>query len=114
MTASPVQPLDFSGLHTYSVHDRHSKVSIDDFAAPVRPGMSLRELLAGLPRQLAYENVQRLAMRAWEERSFFPELVRADAFMREHLSGDTLDTLFDPASYLHYEQTIYNRVFGNI
>ena len=53
MTASPVQPLDFSGLHTYSVHDRHSKVSIDDFAAPVRPGMSLREVLAGLPRQLA-------------------------------------------------------------
>ena len=53
MTVSSVQPLDFSGLHTYSVHDRHSKVSIDDFAAPVRPGMSLRELLAGLPRQLA-------------------------------------------------------------
>ena len=53
MTVSSVQPLDFSGLHTYAVHDRHSKVSIDDFAAPVRPGMSLRELLAGLPRQLA-------------------------------------------------------------
>ena len=34
MTASPVQPLDFSGLHTYSVHDRHSKVSVADFAAP--------------------------------------------------------------------------------
>ena len=68
---------------------------------------------AGLPRQKAYENVQRLAMRAWEERISFPDLVKNDAFMREYLSAATLDTLFEPASYLRYEQTIYNRVFGN-
>lgn len=69
MTPSPVQPLDFSGLHTYSVYDRHSKVSIDDFAAPVRPGMSLRELLASLPRQLAGAD--------------FPDLVRRLAAARQ-------------------------------
>jgi len=46
-------PLDFSGLHTYSVHDRHSKVTVDDFAAPVHPGMTVRQLLAALPAQLA-------------------------------------------------------------
>ncbi|WP_448874679.1 hypothetical protein [Desulfobulbus propionicus] len=49
----PPQPLDFSGLHTYSLHDRHSKVSVDDFASPLRPGMTVRQLMAALPTQLA-------------------------------------------------------------
>ena len=53
MTAYPPQPLDFSGLHTYSVHGRHSKVSVDDFASAVRPGMTVRQLLDALPTQLA-------------------------------------------------------------
>lgn len=61
MTSLP-EPLDFSGLHTYSVHGRHSKVSIDDFATPVRPGMTVAQLLAALPGQLAGVD--------------FPELVR--------------------------------------
>ncbi|HHD56083.1 MAG TPA: hypothetical protein ENK89_00190 [Desulfobulbaceae bacterium] len=46
-------PLDFSGLNTYSVHDRHSKVTTRDFARPVRPGMTVKELIAGLPAQFA-------------------------------------------------------------
>jgi len=53
MAFAPPEPLDFSGLHTYSVHGRHSKVSVNDFAAPVQPGMTVRQLLAGLPGQLA-------------------------------------------------------------
>lgn len=47
------EPLDFSDLHTYSVHGRHSKVSIKDFATPLQPGMTVRQLLASLPAQLA-------------------------------------------------------------
>jgi hypothetical protein len=35
------------------VHGRHSKVSVNDFAAPVHPGMTVRQLLAALPAQLA-------------------------------------------------------------
>ena len=53
MASYPPAPLDFNGLHTYSVHGRHSKVSVDDFAAPVYPGMTVRQLLAALPAQLA-------------------------------------------------------------
>ncbi len=48
-----VTPLAFDRLQTYSVHDRHSKVTVDDFARPARPGMRIRELLASLPAQLA-------------------------------------------------------------
>ncbi|XOF34591.1 MAG: hypothetical protein ACL93V_04675 [Candidatus Electrothrix sp. YB6] len=53
MTKQAVSPLDFSNLNTYSVHDRHSKVTVDDFARPVRPGMTVAELISNLPRQFA-------------------------------------------------------------
>ncbi len=49
----PVTPLAFDRLQTYSIHDRHSKVTVDDFARPVRPGMRVRDLLSGLSAQLA-------------------------------------------------------------
>ncbi len=53
MSPRSLQPLDFTDLATYSVYDRHSKVSIDDFAEPLSPGMRVRELLSALPTQLA-------------------------------------------------------------
>ena len=53
MTTYPPAPLDFSDLNTYSVHGRHSKVSVADFASPLQPGMTVRQLLAALPTQLA-------------------------------------------------------------
>ncbi len=53
MAAYPPVPLDFSGLNTYSVYGRHSKVSVEDFAQPMQPSMTVRQLLAALPSQLA-------------------------------------------------------------
>lgn len=52
MSSTIPTPLDFSALNTYSVFDRHSKVSVDDFAKPMRPGMKVRDLLKSLPNQL--------------------------------------------------------------
>lgn len=46
------QPLDFSGLNTYSIHDRYSKVTVDNFAKPLLPGSTLKEFIASLPKQL--------------------------------------------------------------
>ena len=56
------EPLDFQGLHTYSVHDRHSKVTVSDFARKPGAGMSIRDLMDSLPGQLAGRD--------------FPDLVR--------------------------------------
>ncbi len=53
MTEQTITPLDFSDLHTYSIHDRHSKVTVKDFARPVHAGMTVKELLAALPAQFA-------------------------------------------------------------
>ncbi len=44
-------PLDFSDLNTYSIHDRTSKVTTDDFAKPVTPGATVDQLLQSLPKQ---------------------------------------------------------------
>ncbi|VAW33740.1 hypothetical protein MNBD_DELTA03-1552 [hydrothermal vent metagenome] len=46
------KPIDLSGLHTYSIHDRQSKVTVADFAEPQRPGQTVRQLINSLPKQL--------------------------------------------------------------
>ncbi len=46
------RPLDFSALTTYSLIDRSSKVTVQDFAKAPAAGWSVRQLLASLPNQL--------------------------------------------------------------
>lgn len=53
-------------------------------------------IATGLPRQQAYEAVQRLAMQSWESRTPFPELVRADADMSSRLGEAALAELLTP------------------
>ena len=50
----------------------------------------LRLTETGLPRQVAYEIVQRHAMRAWRERRPFLELLLADPAVTDRLSPDEL------------------------
>ncbi|HBE95481.1 MAG TPA: adenylosuccinate lyase [Desulfovibrio sp.] len=66
----------------------------------------------GLARQQAYEAVQKVAMRCWEEHKSFPEEVRRDPEIIKHLSVQELDATFDPSYYLRYEDMILGRVFG--
>ena len=74
----------------------------------------LTSLIAtGLPRQKAYEAVQRLAMQSWESRTPFPDLVRNDADISGRLGTAALAELFDPAYYLQHEDEIFARVFKN-
>ncbi len=57
-------PLSFRGLNTYSLYDRPSKVSVDDFGSPLKPGCSMKDFLSCLPRQLAASNLVEIAT-AW-------------------------------------------------
>ncbi|MDY6910236.1 MAG: hypothetical protein SWC40_09905 [Thermodesulfobacteriota bacterium] len=47
------EPLSFEGLRTTSLHDRPSKVRLEDAAQPWQRGATLREFVRRLPRQLA-------------------------------------------------------------
>ena len=60
------QPFSFKGLNTYSLYDRPSKVSVDGFARPVEPGMSMKDFFSALPSQLAAKDLREIS-RAWAE-----------------------------------------------
>jgi adenylosuccinate lyase len=64
---------------------------------------------AGLARQVAYEIVQRHAMRAWRERRSFYELLAADPAVSDRLAPDELKACFDPAWYLRNVDAIFKR-----
>ena len=59
------KPLDFSGLNTYSIHGRKSKVTVDDFIKPLSSRMTVVEFIDSLPNQFMGsdfpELVERLA-----------------------------------------------------
>ena len=70
----------------------------------------LRLTESGLPRQRAYEIVQRNAMRAWSERTPFQDLLTADPEVAERLTPAALAECFNPAWYLRNVDAIYRRL----
>ena len=64
-----------------------------------------------LSRQEAYVLVQRCAMKSWDERKYFPDVVRDDEKILSFLDAKALDELFDINYYLRYEDDIFARVF---
>jgi adenylosuccinate lyase len=64
---------------------------------------------SGLARQVAYELVQKHAMRAWKERRPLLELLAADPAVTERLGPAELKACFDPAWYVRHVETIFRR-----
>jgi hypothetical protein len=56
----PPEPLRLDGVRTYPLADRHSKVSLDDFARPHTPGASFADFLATLPRLLGADALRKV------------------------------------------------------
>ena len=77
---------------------------------------SQRVLLAltdgGMPRQRAYELVQRNAMKAWTEHRPLAGLLAADPDIARRLDAARLGELFDLGYHLAQVDTIFERVFG--
>jgi adenylosuccinate lyase len=70
----------------------------------------LRLTETGLPRQRAYEIVQRNAMRAWSDRTSFRDLLASDPEVTARLASAALAECFDPAWYLRNVDAIYRRL----
>jgi adenylosuccinate lyase len=64
----------------------------------------------GLSREEAYDRVQALAMRAWEEQQDYLALLKEDPEVGRRLSPADLDALFDPAFHLQYVDFIFERL----
>jgi hypothetical protein len=58
---SRFKQIDLSGIRAYSAASRPSKVKTDEVATPPRAGMTVRELLDGLPRILKAEDLKAVA-----------------------------------------------------
>ena len=65
---------------------------------------------AGLPRERAYELVQRNAMRAWDEEVPLAELLAADADVTAVLSADALGRAFDLDDALRHADVAFGRL----
>lgn len=58
-----VRPLDLDGVQTYPLASRPSKVTIKDFAEPIKEQSSLADYLNSLPNILAVRSLRELASR---------------------------------------------------
>jgi len=74
---------------------------------------SQRVLLAlierSLSREIAYDIVQRNAMRSWDEALDFRQLLREEPEVTERLPGETLEKLFDYGYYVRYVDETFKR-----
>jgi len=64
-----LRPLDLDGVSTYPLASRPSKVSLEDFARPVKESSSLANFLDSLPNILAVQSLRQLAARMHRART---------------------------------------------
>ena len=64
----------------------------------------------GLSREEAYDMVQPLAMRAWEDERSFREIVLESPDLTNHLSPTEIDEAFDPEYHIRHVDEIFERV----
>ena len=64
----------------------------------------------GMLRETAYDCVQRNAMRAWEEKRPFRELIEQEPVVREHLTPEELDACFDLSYHYKHVDEVFARL----
>lgn len=64
----------------------------------------------GMSREKAYDTVQPLAMKAWEEKTMFRDLVEQDDTVKANLTKKEIDQAFDLDHHTQNVDRIFNRV----
>ncbi|MEL7834936.1 adenylosuccinate lyase [Fodinibius sp. Rm-B-1B1-1] len=64
----------------------------------------------GMSREKAYDTVQPLAMKAWEEKTMFRDLVEADKTVQENLTDEEIEEAFDLDHHTRNVDRIFERV----
>jgi adenylosuccinate lyase len=95
------------------VHADRMRENLDRSRGVVFSGTVLLELAQrGVSREQAYEWVQRNAMRSYDERKDFKQLLMADKDVMSVLDRATIDASFDLAVQLRHVGQIIDRVFA--
>jgi adenylosuccinate lyase len=93
------------------VHADRMRENLDALKGVIFSGQVLLELTRkGVTREDAYATVQPLAMRVWDEDRDFRELVLEDGGVREHLSREEVERVFDLGVQLRNVDRIFERV----
>lgn len=66
----------------------------------------------GIERQKAYVMVQRNALRVWEGKDSFKELILKDQEIMQYLYKSEVEEIFDIRYHLKHVDEIFERVFG--
>ena len=66
---------------------------------------------AGVTREDAYRLVQEQAMRVWQGKGSFKDLILAESTIRQHLGEEKIKEIFDVSYHLKYISAIFSRVF---
>jgi len=74
-------------------------------------GVLLALVEKGIARDEAYRWVQRNALKVWENREDFQDLLRKDDDVMNVLNAQEIEKLFDISHHLAYVDTIFERVF---
>ncbi|MEX2605012.1 MAG: adenylosuccinate lyase [Gracilimonas sp.] len=64
----------------------------------------------GMPREQAYDTVQPLAMKSWEEQTLFKPIVESDKTITTELTQDEIDDVFDLDHHTRNVDFIFKRV----
>ncbi|MCS6876644.1 MAG: adenylosuccinate lyase, partial [Aquificaceae bacterium] len=71
----------------------------------------VRLMEKGIPRDTAYDMVQRCAMKSWQEGMDFKEALLQNESVRNMLAEEELEEIINPADFLKNINHIYQRVF---
>jgi adenylosuccinate lyase len=94
------------------VYTERMRANLDSSRGVVFSGTVLLELARrGISRELAYEWVQRNAMRAFHEQRSFKDLLLADADVTAALPPHEIERAFNLDEHLKHVDTIFGRVF---
>ena len=97
------------------VYPERMRENLDRSHGVVFSGTVLLELAQrGVSRELAYDWVQRNAMRASQERRDFKTLLQADADVAKVLGRDDIERAFDLNAQLRHVDDVFDRVFQEV
>jgi len=96
------------GLQVYPERMRENLEA--SYGLPFSQRVLLALIEKGMNRQEAYKIVQSNAMRAWEQRTPYIELLSEDPAIAAHLSSGELVALFDHDFYLRYVDVSFGRL----
>jgi adenylosuccinate lyase len=97
------------------VYPERMRENLDRSHGVVFSGTVLLELAQrGVSRELAYDWVQRNAMRAFHERRDFKTLLQADADVTNVMGHDDIERAFDLHAQLQHIDHIFDRVFQEV